>query len=202
MKTGILNNLNDDVLPISASNVVMKGGMTLDTYLNKLVNNIYMLILDSIPQFYSCNLPNYTLTASSVYETVTGDALYQRATENVDTHVSNMAYWDKDKSKFIVSADPTLLNIHLETRVDSAASAGNRFVKVNIYRDGSLFVSDYAAVNVEASKRGRITFDYTYVPLRDDEIEVQVYGSVGDAFSQMYINLSMYYSRKESVAII
>lgn len=183
-KNIILKDTNENNLfPYNTSENIMINNLKLEDYLNIKFNEIKKIIYDNFTYKTYISFNNYDIVNTSTYEALTSiNGTFNDKKNSEDNPFS------LDSNNFVILNEKAQSNnnftfTNFDIQIDSHGDA-NKFIKIEIFRNGSSIAESVKSVNVPNNKRAIISAQLVWKAQEGDQIKYQVYGTSGDFVSK------------------
>lgn len=182
---GFIKKGDKKVYPFNSTKNIEHKGFNLYQYLDLLKKNIINLFNINQVSKAGIKFAEHRIVTSDTYEDITYTTEYNRNDGNSDFEVTNNGIYIKSLYK-----KNLVINLSSNVRADSGQSS-NRYLRVELWRNGSMIESEFTCVYQAGNGRNNITIPTFFKVTYNDCIKIKAYGKVNDTFLLTRINMEL-----------
>lgn len=182
---GFINKGDKKVYPFNSSKNIEHKGWKLFDYIETLKKNIINMFNITQTSLLGVKFADHRIVTADTYEDITYTTEYNRNNGNSDFEFTESGIYIKSMYK-----KNLIINLSSNVRPDSGQTS-NRYMRIELWRNGSMIDSEFTAVAQTGSDRNNICINTFFKCTYNDLIKIKAYGKVNDTFLLTRVNLEL-----------
>lgn len=182
---GFIKKSGKKAYPFNTSKNIEHKGFKLYDYIEKLKMNIINLFNINQSSKLGVKFVECQISANDTYQDITYTTEYARTDGNNDFEITANGIYIKSTYK-----KNLVINLSTNVRADSGIQA-MRYMRVELWRNGSMVDSEFTAVGQSGNGRANITIPVFFKCTYNDVIKIKAYGKINDTFLLTRANIEL-----------
>lgn len=182
---GFIKKGDKKVFPFNSTKNIEHKGIRLYDAIELLKNNIINLFNINQKSIIGLRFAEHRQVTADTYEDIDYTTELNRNNGNEDFYINANGIYIKSMYK-----KNLVINLSSNVRADSG-QASNRYMRIELWRNGSMIESEFTAVYQRGNDRNNISIPVFFKVTYNDLIKIKSYGKVNDTFLLTRANMEL-----------